>query len=54
MGPQKTLYVPGVWIRPKCQLNTLIIFEQDKAPLNNPIVQLISEPNINGPTPKQL
>ena len=51
LGPQQTLYVPGVWIQPKCQLNKIIIFEQDKAPLENPIVKLIPYPILDGPTP---
>ena len=52
MGPQQTLYVPGVWIKPKCQENVLILFEQEQAPLINPIFQLTKEPVIDGPTPK--
>ena len=55
MGPQITLYVPGVWIKPKCQLNTLVIFEQDESPCLNDeskcFAEFVSEPDIDGPTP---
>ena len=52
MGPQQTLYVPGFWIKPKCQINRIKIFEQDRAPLKNPTIKLIPYPIIDGPTPK--
>ena len=51
MGPQQTLYVPGAWLLPECQTNTIIVFEQDKAPIDKPIVKLIPHPIIDGPTP---
>ncbi len=55
MGPQITLYVPGAWIKPKCQLNTLVIFEQDNSPCvqdaSKCYVEFVTEPEIDGPTP---
>ena len=51
MGPQQTLYIPGAWIRPKCQENSLILFEQEYAPLNNAFFELVKDPIIDGPTP---
>jgi beta-galactosidase len=51
MGPQQTLYVPGAWIRPKCRENSLIVFEQEHAPLNSPFFELVKVPIIDGPTP---
>ena len=51
MGPQQTLYVPGAWIKPECQENTLVMFEQDGAPFRNPMVKLIKNPILDGPTP---
>ena len=54
IGPQMTLYVPGVWL--KCQqTNSIILFEQDHpgcSHLNNKcFVELVNEPIIDGPTP---
>ena len=46
--------IPGIWIYPNCQINTITLFEQDKAPLKNPVVKLISYPIIDGPTPNSV
>ena len=51
MGPQQTLYIPGAWLRPNCQENTLTLFEQEMAPLLKPVVKLVKNHVINGPVP---
>ena len=56
MGPQMTLYVPGVWLNPPCQKNTIVLFEQEfsgeSADMsNNFFVKLTDQHIINGPTP---
>ena len=50
-GPQRTLYVPGVWIKPRCRKNTIIIFEQEQAPVNHPFIEFVPYHDINGKTP---
>ena len=55
IGPQMTLYVPGVWLNPPCQKNTIVIFEQEKPGCdknNNCFITLTDHHIINGPTPK--
>ena len=51
MGPQQTLYVPGIWIKPLCQENILTLFEQEKAP-KIPIAKLVKNHKIDGQVPK--
>ncbi|XP_059090616.1 beta-galactosidase-like [Tigriopus californicus] len=54
VGPQITLYVPSVLLKPACQENSLVIFEQQKPGCdtqNGCWVELVDTPNINGPTP---
>lgn len=53
MGPQQTLYVPGCWIKPRCQTNNLVLFEQEAAPLHAPKVKLVKHHIIDGPIPKK-
>ena len=58
MGPQMTLYVPGVWLNPPCQKNTIVLFEQEFSgsaeDMNNFFVKLTDQHIINGPTPPHL
>ncbi len=56
IGPQQTLFVPGVWLKKPCQANKIVIFEQDSenqkcAKANNCYVELVPNANIDGPTP---
>ncbi|CAI8042891.1 Beta-galactosidase [Geodia barretti] len=49
-GPQKTLYVPGAFLRSNTELNELILFEIDHSPCippyNNCFVSLVDTPDI--------
>lgn len=54
VGPQVTLFTPGVWLKPYPQVNELIIFEQE--PLrcildDDCYVQFQNTPIIDAPTP---
>ena len=53
VGPQMTLYIPGVWL--KCnQKNTIVLFEQDHIGCDHNdscYVELVSTHIINGPVP---
>ena len=53
VGPQMTLYIPGVWL--KCnQKNTIVLFEQDHIGCdhnNSCYVELVSTHIIDGPVP---
>lgn len=55
VGPQMTLYVPGVWLNKPCQMNTVILFEQERPgcqeKASNCYVELVNQHDINGPTP---
>ncbi|XP_046387722.1 beta-galactosidase [Ischnura elegans] len=55
VGPQATLFVPGVYMQPPPATNRIILFELEKAPCNgidsSCYVNLVSQPIINGPTP---
>ena len=56
MGPQVTLYVPAVWLRPYPQKNELVVFEADPSPCvrdNNCEIQFVLRPIIDAPTPRQ-
>lgn len=49
-GPQKTLYVPGVYLRSTTELNELILFEIDQSPCTPPFndcyVSLVNTPDL--------
>lgn len=58
VGPQKTLYVPGVKLRKPCQKNELILFEQENpgcktsfGTTSSCYIHLVNTPVINGSTP---
>ncbi|XP_025407480.1 beta-galactosidase isoform X2 [Sipha flava] len=46
-GPQVTLYVPGLFLRPPPGINTLVMVELESAP-QNLSVKFIDTPNLNG------
>ena len=52
VGPQMTLYIPGVWLQCDTK-NTIILFEQENPGCldNSCFVELVNVPNINGPVP---
>ena len=53
IGPQMTLYVPGVWLKPPCQKNTIVLFEQEyhECGSGSPFIELTNQHVINGTTP---
>ncbi|XP_037526905.1 beta-galactosidase isoform X1 [Rhipicephalus sanguineus] len=51
IGPQVTLYVPGVLLRPYPEKNTVLLFETESAPEGNRTVSFVDVPNIDGPVP---
>ncbi|XP_075528061.1 beta-galactosidase-like isoform X2 [Dermacentor variabilis] len=51
IGPQVTLYVPGVLLRPHPETNTVLLFETESAPPGNRTVSFVDVPNIDGPVP---
>ncbi|KAH9366333.1 hypothetical protein HPB48_006215 [Haemaphysalis longicornis] len=52
IGPQVTLYVPGVLLRPYPQKNTIFLFETEKAPpCSKRTVSFVDAPIIDGPVP---
>ncbi|XP_065306922.1 beta-galactosidase-like isoform X1 [Dermacentor albipictus] len=51
VGPQVTLYVPGVLLRPHPETNTILLFETESAPAGNRTVSFVDVPNIDGPVP---
>ncbi|KAH6940537.1 hypothetical protein HPB50_000558 [Hyalomma asiaticum] len=51
IGPQVTLYVPGVLLRPYPEKNTILLFETESAPEGNRTVSFVDVPNIDGPVP---
>ena len=53
VGPQMTLYVPGVWLKPPCQKNTIVLFEQEyhECGSGSPHIVLTNQHVINGTTP---
>ncbi|XP_077550199.1 beta-galactosidase-like isoform X1 [Haemaphysalis longicornis] len=50
VGPQVTLYVPGVVLLPYPQKNTIFLFETEAAPSGNRTVSFVDVPNIDGPS----
>lgn len=52
IGPQVTLYVPGVLLAPHPQKNTVLLFETEAAPQGNSTVSFVDVPNIDGPVPE--
>lgn len=46
-GPQVTLYVPGIFLRPPPGINTLLMVELESAP-QNLSVKFTDTPNLNG------
>ncbi|KAL1438022.1 hypothetical protein MTO96_048477 [Rhipicephalus appendiculatus] len=51
IGPQVTLYVPGVLLRPYPEKNTVLLFETESTPEGNRTVSFVDVPNIDGPVP---
>ena len=53
VGPQMTLYMPGVWLKPPCQKNTIVLFEQEyhECGSGSPFIELTNQHVINGTTP---
>ncbi|KAH6940536.1 hypothetical protein HPB50_000557 [Hyalomma asiaticum] len=51
IGPQVTLYVPGVLLRPYPEKNAVLLFETELAPEGNRTVSFVDVPNIDGPVP---
>lgn len=54
VGPQITLYTPGVWLKPYPEVNELIIFEQEPTDCiigDDCFVKFVDKPLIDGPTP---
>ncbi|KAH9366334.1 hypothetical protein HPB48_006214 [Haemaphysalis longicornis] len=52
IGPQVTLYVPGVLLAPYPKQNTVLLFETEAAPAANSTVSFVDVPNIDGPVPE--
>ncbi|CAN8004538.1 unnamed protein product [Ixodes hexagonus] len=50
MGPQVTLYVPGILLFPYPKSNLLVLFEMEVAPEGAKTVKFVDVPNIDGPT----
>ncbi|XP_077548498.1 beta-galactosidase-like [Haemaphysalis longicornis] len=51
LGPQVTLYVPGVLLFPYPKKNTIFLFETESAPTGDRKVIFVDEHNIDGPVP---
>nr|XP_037288990.1 beta-galactosidase-like [Rhipicephalus microplus] len=51
IGPQVTLYVPGVLLHPYPKMNTILLFETEYTPPGNRTVSFVDVPNIGGPVP---
>lgn len=51
IGPQVTLYVPGVLLKPYPEKNTVMLFETESTPEANRTVSFVDVPNIDGPVP---
>lgn len=51
IGPQVTLYVPGVLLRPHPEENTVMLFETESTPEDKRSVSFVDVPNIDGPVP---
>ncbi|KAL3191801.1 hypothetical protein MRX96_059535 [Rhipicephalus microplus] len=51
IGPQVTLYVPGVLLRPYPEENTVMLFETESPPQGKRTVSFVDMPNIDGPVP---
>ncbi|XP_077499826.1 beta-galactosidase-like [Amblyomma americanum] len=51
IGPQVTLYVPGVLLRPYPQKNVVMLFETESTPGENRTISFVDVPNIDGPVP---
>ncbi|KAL3191802.1 hypothetical protein MRX96_059536 [Rhipicephalus microplus] len=51
IGPQVTLYVPGVLLRPHPEENTVMVFETESTPEDKRSVSFVDVPNIDGPVP---
>ncbi|XP_050042178.1 beta-galactosidase-like [Dermacentor andersoni] len=54
IGPQVTLYVPGVLLQPFPSQNTILLFETESAPRGAKTVRFVDMPNIDGPVPEGL
>ncbi|XP_037526790.1 beta-galactosidase-like [Rhipicephalus sanguineus] len=51
IGPQVTLYVPGVLLHPYPKINTILLFETEYTPPGSRTVSFVDVPNIDGPVP---
>ncbi|XP_077498367.1 beta-galactosidase-like [Amblyomma americanum] len=51
MGPQVTLYVPGVLLRPHPRKNEILIFETESLPIGNLTVNFVDRPILDSPVP---
>jgi len=54
VGPQETLYVPGVFLKPSPENNTITIFELENSPCDiyeNCVVELVDQPRIDSQVP---